>query len=220
MARAGFGEPAEVDAGTAAGTVGAYQWLLARVGDRGITLTQAGYLPTAVVREAFAALDLGDEPPGPMNEARIYPVHEFRESARQLGLVRKHRGRLLLTARGRSLADEPVGLWHHLAARLPAGDDDAERQTGLVSLLFTAASDGTESAAGPDLVDAVAEVLSSIGWIGADGRPFDRRLALEAARPTNGVLHYLGILPGSFRQPTVPTPQGRAFARDALASGT
>lgn len=74
-----------------------YIWLLQRVGD-GIDLTGAGYLPPNVVLQAVTELGWDRQWIGAGNrEHHTLPVLQLRESARQVGLIRKHRGRLLLT---------------------------------------------------------------------------------------------------------------------------
>ena len=223
VGRARLDEPAEVDAGTAAAMVGPYTWLLGRVGPGGIALTQAGYLPPAVVAETAAELDLDDIwARGSNRESQMRPVFELRHSAQKMGLLRKARGRLLLTKRGAALKDDPVSLLSHIATRLPLASDDCEAQAGLVVLLSLAADDGTAT---PDVVpgnldEVLATVLSSTGWMGADGRPFDQWMARAAARPTTSVLHQLGLLPRSRPKRPAPTPAGSDFARTALRGRT
>jgi hypothetical protein len=100
--------------------------VLAEAGDTlaygadGIKLTSAGYLPPVHVAAAFTELDLAEEWIGQGNrEADTWPVLHLRESAQKLGLLRKHRGEQLCTARGRALRDDPAGLWWHLAEKMP-----------------------------------------------------------------------------------------------------
>ncbi|MCV2488230.1 hypothetical protein OF117_02545 [Geodermatophilus sp. YIM 151500] len=96
-----------------------YRWLLARVGD-GVRLTQAGYLPPAMVTETMRSLGWEDRWIGKHNrEDQTLPVLLLRDFARRFGLLRTSRGVLLRTVAGRRLTDDPVGLWWHLAERLP-----------------------------------------------------------------------------------------------------
>ncbi len=72
----------------------------------------------------------------------------LRASARQLGLVRVARKRVVATAAGRRLVDDPVGLWLHLAQRMPMGTpDDAEYAAGMVGMVMVAAgsTDGLDA---------------------------------------------------------------------------
>src|SRR5690554_2305497 len=107
--------------------------LLGAVGD-GVKLTAAGYLPPAVVEEIFEQLDLGREWIGKGNrEDLTYPVLNLREAGQRLKLVRRYKGRLVPTARGRTLAADPVRLWWHVAESLPQGgrgEADAAWQAG------------------------------------------------------------------------------------------
>lgn len=207
-------EPAAVDADTAARMVRPYTWLLDRVGDQGITLTSAGYLPPAHVEAAVTELGLADEWIGKHNrENQTPPVLELRESARKAGLLRKHRGTLLLTARARTLRADPVALWWHLAEQLPPTSRDAcENQAGLLLMIGVAA--------GPDedLDDAVARTLRAVGWVRGDDTPLTAGDAFVAARPTRTMLRRLGVLTGrKFREQERTTPEGVTLARAALA---
>lgn len=128
----------------AAGMVYPYRWFLAQVGTDGIMLTAAGYLPPAVVHLAWTELGLADEWIGKGNrEDLTWPVLEFRESVQKLGLIRKNRGRLLLTARGRHARSDPVTLWWLLAERLPL-DGRSEFDTHAALALLVAMADGIQ----------------------------------------------------------------------------
>ena len=64
----------------------------------------------------------------------------LRETATKMGLLRKHRGMLLATPRGRALRGDPAGLWWHLAERMPPKSTDrCEVQAGLLLLAAVAA---------------------------------------------------------------------------------
>ena len=120
IAGAGLDEPIEIDADTAAQMVAPYTWLLNRVGADGIKLTSAGYLPPAEVEAAMAELGLSHEWIGKGNrEVQTMPVLSLRETSQMLGLVRKYRGALVLTPRGRAVRHDPLALWWHLAEQLP-----------------------------------------------------------------------------------------------------
>jgi hypothetical protein len=204
---------AEIDVDAAARMVRPYAWLLDRVGEDGITLTGAGYLPPAHVNAAMVELGMADEWIGKNNrEVQTLPVLVLRETAQKVGLLRKHRGNLRLTARGRRLRTDPVGLWWHLAERMPVTSRDAiENQAGLLVLIAVAA--GLEGG-----IDAtVVRTLHAIGWRRSDGRPVGD--ATGFAWDTRAVLRRLNALtdrrpPGRER----PTPGGVAFARAALST--
>jgi hypothetical protein len=206
-------EPAEPDAATAARMVAPYAWLVNRVGP-GITLTGAGYLPPAHVAAAVTELDLAAEWPGAGNrESQVRPVLDLRESATRMGLLRKSRGQLLVTSRGRALAADPLALWWHLAERMPLRSADAgERQAGLLLLVAVTARSAD------DLDETVARFLRDIGWASSDGTPLSSGLAGRAASGTKGVLRRLGGVRAeraSFWAER-PTADGALFARAAL----
>jgi hypothetical protein len=186
--------PVLVDVEFAAATVRPYRRLINRVGADGITLTAAGYLPPIHVEAAWIELDLRDAWIGKGNrEDLTIPVLHLRESAQRMGLLRKHRGRLLATARGKAVCRDPVALWRHLAERMPASSNDrCERQAGVLYLLAVAAED-----ADPDGV--VVDLLGSIGWMTGDGAPLSRSTASRATWGTRDVLqrrHHLRKVEG------------------------
>lgn len=198
------------DADTATVAVGPFTWLLDRVGADGITLTGAGYLPPAHVQAVAEAIGIAETWIGKVNrEIQTYPVLAFREAAHEVKLVRKHRGRLVLTPAGRRVRADPVGLWRHLATQLPLGAAEHERHAGLLLLIGLAA--------GWDDLDArIAEVMRAIGWATDHGplRPMD---AHRAAFGTRQVLQQLGgIEGGSAGDPERLTGIGAAFVRAAL----
>jgi hypothetical protein len=207
-------EPADVDAATAARMVRPYAWLLDRVGPAGITLTGAGYLPPADTAAAVTELALDAEWPGAGNrEYHTRPVLDLRQTATRMGLLRKHRGRLLVTSRGQAVAGDPLALWWYLAERMPVrAADPGARQAGLLLLVTVATGcDG-------ELDDTVARFLRDIGWASSDGTPLSGSLAARAAWDTRAVLRRLGAVrdePGPYR-PEQPTPDGARFARAAL----
>jgi hypothetical protein len=193
--------------------VAPYRWLLETVGD-GVRLTQAGYLPPAFVTEAMAALGWQDDWPGTHNrEVQTLPILELRESAQRCGLLRKNRGQLLVTRVGRSLVDDPVGLWWHLAGRLPDARSDAERDAGMLYLLTVAAGRSKDDG-------LLAEGMSVLGWAqGGTREPLSPTSAFIAARDTWAMFRRLGLLGKRDRwdEPEPPpTPQGRTLARAAL----
>jgi Plasmid pRiA4b ORF-3-like protein len=214
IAAAELASPVQVDAETARQMARPYTWLLERVGTGGIKLTSAGYLPPGHVAAAFAELGLAEEWIGRGNrEADTWPVLRLRESAQKLGLLRKHRGELLCTARGRALRDDPVGLWWHLAERIPAGS--ADPFASQAALLFLAAIAGNLA---DDLGSTVASILGSIGWRLSDGTPPTSSEAFMAVRDTWEVLRRIGAITGERFGPRseTPTPEGVLFTRASL----
>jgi hypothetical protein len=193
--------------------VAPYRWLLRRVGD-GVRLTQAGHLPPAVVTEAVEALGWQREWIGKYNrEAHTGPILELRESAQRFGLLRKYRGKLLMTKLGRRLADDPSGLWWRIAAQLPDARSEPERHSGVLYLLIVAAGRPRDD-------ELLADGMSILGW--ADGRqpyaPLSSQDAFSAARDTWIMFHRLGLLPkqGWLDAPLPPSKAGVRLARAAL----
>jgi hypothetical protein len=189
--------------------------LLDTVGD-GVKLTAAGYLPPAVVQTVFDELDMGDEWIGKGNrEDLTVPVLQLRETAQQLKLLRKYKGRLLPTARGRELAGDPIGLWWHLAGALPLGGrdlSDPEWQAGvlLLALMASGSTDNVEV--------TVAKLLTGLGWAVGDGQPVDRRATTSLIAADVHLLHRVGAFEddGGGGWPGAVTPDGIALARAAL----
>ena len=209
--------PVLIGADAAAAAVRPYAWLLDRVGDDGIKLIQAGYLPPVQVEAAFTELGLEEVWIGAGNrEDLTYPVLELRQSAQRIGLLRKHRGRLLATARGRALRTDPVGLWWHLAERtLVASNDRCMYQAGLL-YLATVAAGITE-----DHDTIVAELLDALGWIRGDGSPITAQSAAAATSEVQDTLRRMGLLQRGrsvLDHDDGPTRNAVDFARAALTA--
>jgi hypothetical protein len=213
IADATLDQPVHVDADTASRMVRPYTWLLDRVGAEGITLTGAGYLPPVHVEAAVAELELAEVWIGKGNrEVQTLPVLDLRESAQRAGLLRKHRGKLLLTAQGRTARTDPVTLWRQLAERTPPRSAAVwEAQAGLILLLLTAAQDTG------DLNATITDLLGAIGWATDDGAPVTGTMASQATWNTAAVLRRMSALTVEDRHQR-PTPHGAIFARAALTT--
>lgn len=209
--------PVLVDAVPVTAAVRPYAWLLERIGEEGIGLTSAGYLPPQVVSEAVSVLGWARDWPGAGNREHLtLPVLELRQSARRMGLVRTHRGVLLRTTVGTRLARDPVQLWWHLASRLPDGRNDAERDAGLLLLLAVASRTPLDHRTGADLL---RRGMAALGWHEARSKlPLDEWQAFEAGGSTWECLHRLGALrePSAGKAPAAAGPAGVALARAAL----
>jgi hypothetical protein len=142
-------------------------------------------------------------------------VLDLRESAMRLGLLRKYRGMLLATPRGRELRGNPVGLWWYLAERLPP-PKIARHMTHAGLLLLAAVAAGP--AAGDDPLEYVARMLGEAGWANRDGTPVTRWEARHAAEDTHIALIRVGALAQDLHgsAPDQPTQDGAVFARAAL----
>jgi hypothetical protein len=206
---AGLDAPVEPEAAPEQ-VVAPYRWLLEQIGD-GVRLTQAGYLPPALVVSTMTELDwVRAWSPGKREVDT--PVLELRESAQRFGLLRKNRGELLVTKLGRRLMDDPSELWWHLASVLPAGRSEPQRQAGILFML-------TVAAGRPEDNELLADGMSILGW-SVDGiQSVDPISAFRAARDTWWLFHWLRLAPEPTRWDApkpAPTEQGRTFARAAL----
>ena len=145
----------------------AYQWFLDRAEGGGIALTTAGYLKPADVEEASKVVPVMNDWIGKHNrEVQCYPLLRFREGVQSLGLLRKHKGMLLLTKAGEAARRDPERLWEHLAGRLmPKSDEKFEAQATLLMLTFAAASAGSRLP-----FDTMTALLAALGWRYSDGR--------------------------------------------------
>lgn len=166
-------------------SLSAITWFLSRVGD-GIKLTQAGYLPPAVVREVEEVILPSHEVwwSRKGGESHVVPVRAFRSQLMRLGLLRKSQGSLLLTRAGRLCASDPSLLKQHLVTRwatLAVGASaatDVSRPTERDSIKFE--SDAllfallvAASGHGSFDLDHVAILMTNSGWRHDDGRPIN-----------------------------------------------
>ena len=215
-----FASTADADEGvveeaTAARVLRPFTVLLDTIGD-GVKLTAAGYLPPAIVQTIFDELDMGDDWIGKGNREDLTPpVPQLRETGQQLKLLRKYKGRLVPTPRGRELAGDPVGLWSHLADALPIGGrdvSDAEWQAGVL-LLALMASGSTDNAE-----VTIARLLTALGWAVSDGQPIDRRTVTGLIAQDVHLLRQLGAFERDRHDgwPGTVTPDGIALAHAAL----
>lgn len=92
-----------------------YRYLVDLAGEEGIPLTAAGWMKPAYVERVYRdlGLDLDNEWYGKGNrEDRTQPVARLRSMCQQLGLLRKHKGRLVRSPMARSLTTDE----EHVAA--------------------------------------------------------------------------------------------------------
>lgn len=84
-----------------------YRYLVDLAGEDGIPLTAAGWMKPAYVQRIYQDLALDEEWIGMGNrEDQTGPVLQLRETCQQVGLLRKHKGRLLRTRLARSLTTD------------------------------------------------------------------------------------------------------------------
>lgn len=192
--------------------------VLDAVGD-GLDLTAAGYLPPRVVQSIFDALRLDGEWFGKGNrEDQTRPVALLREAVRRMGLIRKAKGRLLPTALGRRLRDDPVWLLDHVVTRLGTPGADFDRIATRLSLLAIAggvpvASVRAEWRDQGVLAEAVCRVLAFTGWRHPGGGGVDRA---DVVRATREPLTVLRQMLRCVEDPTARATVARDVARASL----
>nr|WP_223884007.1 plasmid pRiA4b ORF-3 family protein [Pseudarthrobacter sp. BIM B-2242] len=214
---AGLDGPATVEAAVAEAMTAPYLWLTRRVGREGLSLTAAGWLPPAVVREAMTELGWARDWIGKANrEDQTLPVLQLRESAQRLGLVRKIKGRLVLTSAAKRLLDDPAGLWLFLARSVAHRHrHDSERDAALLLLLEVAAARQTEWGG---FLAAVSFGLGALGWSTRTGAELEPNTVQALLVDAQDALLNLGIFDDRFGLKPGTVKPGQAFARAALHS--
>ncbi|MFI8102091.1 hypothetical protein [Streptomyces sp. NPDC086023] len=185
-------------------------WLLNSVGD-GVPLTQAGYLPRALVIEAAERYDWYLPGMVPRSEHDVARLAELHELARKARLLAKRHRKLALTSRGRQHLADPV-LLQTAAARAWFGDGVT---ADLAEAATTALIEGERTL---DELATAAHSLAAEAFTLADGSapgPDDiRHLLWMWLRPGEalGFLRYLDRR----RSSVTLTATGRAAALTAL----
>jgi len=200
-----------LDAVAVAENLRAYQWFLDRAKDGGIALTTAGYLKPADVEEVSKVIPAMNDWIGKHNrEIQCYPLLRFRESVQSLGLLRKHKGTLVLTRAGVAAQRDPNRLWEHLAGRLiPKSDEKFEAQATLLMLTFAAASAGSKLP-----FDKMTALLAELGWRYSDGRPISESPLRQL--PVYEVLSNVTDQPVTRARRNIVSRAAAALARRAL----
>lgn len=185
LARAlAVGTPERPDAETLIANLAAYQWYLDRAAGDGIPLTAAGYLkPVDVEAAAEVVPAVGDWIGKRNREDLTVPMLDFRQSLQRIGLLRKYKGKLLLTKAGKRAQADPAALWDHLCGHLlDAPDDTFEAQAKLLALLCVASEpEGRHE-------HRIATALTHLGWRQRDGRPVGTDSARWALREVTDCL--------------------------------
>lgn len=181
LGRPGSHGPAEVTTEDALRLTEPYLTLLDVIGD-GVTLTQAGYLPPATVREVAERTGVVTWWIGTANREDLTPpVARLRDSAQALGLLAARKGRLSPTAAGRKSRSNPLALWRHIVERLPLGRKEWQRDSGWIALAVV----GSDAPVGR-WDSEISDLMGLLGWMRGDG------LAPPSAfSPTHTVLDLL-----------------------------
>lgn len=156
-----MGDPVDYDA-----ALGTLRWFLERVDGEGVPLTEAGYLKPAIVREIAAELPTMRDWPFPVNrEVDSYPVFDFREHLKGIGLLRKYKGTLRLSRAARAVRGDANDLWDYLADTLVPAEPQSVSEASVVVLVHAATTDGDID------VKAVVDTLIALGYTNRDGSP-------------------------------------------------
>jgi hypothetical protein len=143
-----------VDSPDAAAAMGPMRWLLERCRD-GLPMTQAGYLPPAVVREAVDRFGWWEFPERPRSEVDVPQLGTLRDTATRLHLVGRRSRRLTTTRRGSLLVDDPAALFRQVATTRACEDEYLAMLSELVAhrlLAGPAIDHALEQAVGPIIV--------------------------------------------------------------------
>ncbi|MGF1668246.1 MAG: hypothetical protein ACFCVC_18455 [Acidimicrobiia bacterium] len=149
------------------------RWLLERTGVK-LTLTQAGYVDTATVRdgaERFGWMMNWPERP-PKSESEALELFELHQLLRRLGAVRRSGKLLTLIKRGQTWLDHPEAAWREMAVGL-APNDWSRAVAEVITLLYL---DGVRFDHG--MYEAAAEILAEVGWL-TDGEPPGARVVMS-----------------------------------------
>jgi Plasmid pRiA4b ORF-3-like protein len=146
----------------------AYMWFLDRAAG-GIELTSAGYLKPADVEAASLVVPaMGDWIGKNNRETHAAPLLDFRQSLQSMGLLRKYKGKLMLTKAGAAAQRDPRRLWNLLVDTLVPAGDGFDTDATLLLLTHAASSADAEIALKP-----IAKALAQLGWQHRDGRALD-----------------------------------------------
>jgi len=198
--------------------------LLGEIPSTGLKLTAAGYLPPAVVARVYA--DFGFAPDAVWGKANrednVPTVRDLREAAVAIGLLRKARGHLHVTAEGRAGQADPRRLVARVVSRMPFGSQDYERDAGLLALAALASladyPPHIAEAFWPSRLHDALELFGAFGWRqGWD--PVPDWVVGRGAYPTLAALTRMGgFTCGRYGEPGMPCPLGPALARAALCT--
>ena len=137
-------------------------WYLARFGAEQ-ALTQAGYLAPAFVESCHSGRPWSDPLPldrPPRSEVDDFLLHELRVWLQQAGALRKRKDKMLRTAVGAAMADDPVAAWDRLTRRLvPTGWGGFVAETAILVLLELG-----DDMLFEDLLELVASAAADAGW--------------------------------------------------------
>ncbi len=178
-------------------------WFLDGV-DQGARLTQAGYLPTTMVREGWERFswDLGWTDRPPRSETEVVQLHELHVLLRRLGAVRRRGRDLRLTRLGGRMGGDPEVAWRVSAAGL--SDGEWPRAVAEVFTLLLLEGEQRDR----KLKTQATTILGEAGWR-SDGEPPDTTTVASAWSVTRRPLSVLGgVAGGGDRRSPITTLTG------------
>ncbi|GAB3128398.1 plasmid pRiA4b ORF-3 family protein [Glaciibacter psychrotolerans] len=198
----------------AARMVEPFVWLMRRAGTDGIALSKAGWMPPVVVSDAMRELGWKNRWHGKFNREELtMPVANLRASAVQFKLLRKYKGRLLLTVAAKRLLGDPVALWHYLAQALVQNQRSEAERDAVVLFALEVASARYESFG--DYAEPIGKSMRALGWA-IDGQPMGEYDVIGLIRDSYHTFHDLGVLSRGRLGSSTVTDAGRAFVRAML----
>jgi tetratricopeptide (TPR) repeat protein len=166
-------------------------WLLDRGLNDGLQLTQTGALARAIVREAAERFPhwWDAELFGPPHqEAELVLLEALHTLAREAGLLRKRKRRLLLTARAKAILREPESLIATVAPHLYAGNPFQREVAELASAVLLVERGLTRDALASTVHDALREDWQT------EGGPLEERGVEHGLAPFRNTMLALGAL--------------------------
>ncbi len=186
-------------------------WLLERVGDAGLPLTQAGYLKPVDVKALAEVLPtMHDWIFTVSREVDAHPVAGFRAHLRGLGLLRKTRGVLYVTKLGKEALHDPEMLWRQLVVGIVPHRSEFEEMTGLLLLLYMATTPE-----GRVNVQQIIRILTELGWTLPGGGRLGQSEVYGVWNPLWDAVGNVGAAVAGRRERML-SPAGVALVRDAL----
>lgn len=186
-------------------------WLLTQAGPDGLQLTQDGYLKPAVVSQAVRDLGWAYRWPGAANrESQTVPVLMLRQQLQAWKLLRKSKGRLVLSPAGRKMRDGGRPLWDCLADAVAFPADQATAfVTRLVVHWLLAGST-------PDWEERrhmIADTLGAAGFRVEGGKPVPLDVAQDLYSDVRWMLDclQLKVPERTFGEKAALTDGGRKF---------
>jgi hypothetical protein len=191
-----------------------HRWMLERARGDGLPLTAAGYLKPADARELAALLPaMRDYPWSGSREVDAHPLLAFREHLLDSGLLRRHKGTLRLSKRGRECDGDVDTLWRHLADTVVPQSSAFEAHCAVTLMVYSAT---VETKIRPQ---RIARILSVHGWKHRDGSSVSERDVYPVWNWLWGVLGAVGepgVAVSKELRSRIPGDAARLLIGDAL----